>query len=244
MDQTSDTVDRSRQSLGEVVAADLVRAIIRGDYGADKALPSESELAEAANVSRLTMREAMKMLRGDNVVRVQPGRGTYVNPSTRWTGLRNLILAEEAADGQAGVAVRLIESRMLIEIGVAEMAAERRSDEDVEHLERALERMEDADQRVDVETFVTNDLAFHQCLMDAVGNVFISALFHPLRDILRDVRMQTSSLAPIREHAIAEHRAIIDRVRVQDAQGSGAAMRSHLLQTRSDIERFLSENGR
>lgn len=239
MNQTSDIRSQriARRPLGEAVAVELVEAIVGGRYPAESVLPSESELADAAGVSRMTIREAIKILRAENVVRVQPGRGTFVNGTSQWTGLKSLVLAEQAVDGD--VAGRLIEARRLIEVGVAELAAERRTAEDLELLSETLTDMAEAHRRGDVEAVVVADLAFHHGLMDAVGNVFISALMEPLRQVLKEVRTQTSQYPQIREHALAQHRAILEAVRDGDSVAAGAAMSSHIDQTRDDFNAFI-----
>lgn len=241
MNQRSDIRDKrlSRKSLGEQVAAELIQEIINGSYEDGVALPSEAELADRAGVSRLTMREAMKVLRTDNVVRVQPGRGTFINPTGKWTGLRSLVMAENAAGSLADVSRRLIEARRLIEVNVAAMAAERSSDSMVGELEAANRQLIRAHEADDVNAAVDADLAFHQLLMDAVDNVFISALVHPLRQVLKDGRYQTSRHPEVRQHAIEQHRAIIEAIAAHDSVRAAAAMDGHMDQTLNDLEQYI-----
>src|SRR6266536_6093267 len=100
-----------RQSLSDDLAEQLLQAGIDGRYHPDALLPPEAELAEEAGMSRLTAREAVKTLRAKGVLRVEPGRGTFVNAPSRWTDLAALLHHAVATGGAADGVVprRLIE---------------------------------------------------------------------------------------------------------------------------------------
>ena len=121
---------------GRPVVDHLVDAIARGDHPPGSRLPPEDKLSELAAVSRLTVREAIRVLRIKGVVRVEQGRGTFVNPTSRWAPLDPALLAARTASpGDAGdVARKLTEARRMVEIGAAELAAERRSIADLRAL--------------------------------------------------------------------------------------------------------------
>ena len=154
-------------------------AILRGDHPPDSRLPPEDRLAELFKVSRLTVREAVQELRHKGVVRVEQGRGTFVNPAPRWSPLDPVLLMARAgsAEGTEDLAVKLTEARRLVEVGVSGLAAQRRTEQDLVELGRALDRMQEASDRDDVDGFTTADLEFHQAVMAAAGNPFITALW-------------------------------------------------------------------
>jgi DNA-binding FadR family transcriptional regulator len=231
-----------RKSLGEDLADELLNQIIDGRYPPDSALPSELELAEHAAVSRLTVREAINTLRTKNVVRIQRGRGTYVNPPDRWTSLDLVLRAARsagAADRSPGIPYRLLEARRIIEVSVAELAAARRSDEDLAAMEDALADMRTSAVAGDVERFVTADIAFHQAVLDAAGNPFLSALFDPLGQLLVDARRQTSGHSEIRTHAIEQHQNVLSAIRARDPEQARWAMHGHLRQTEDDLGTYV-----
>jgi GntR family transcriptional regulator, transcriptional repressor for pyruvate dehydrogenase complex len=231
-----------RKSLAEDLAEDLLSRIIDGRYPAGSALPSELELAQEAEVSRLTVREAINTLRAKNVVRIQRGRGTYVNPPDRWTALESVLRAARsagAADRSPGIPYRLLEARRIIEVSVAELAAARRSDDDLDVMENALANMQTAAGAGDVDGFVEADIAFHQAVLDAAGNPFISALFDPLGQLLVEARRQTSAHADIRQHAIEQHRNVLSAIRSRDPEQARWAMHGHLRQTEDDLGTYV-----
>jgi GntR family transcriptional repressor for pyruvate dehydrogenase complex len=180
-------------------------------------------------------------LRAKNVVRIERGRGTFVNPPNRWTDLSALVRAatvgRSTADGV--VARRLIEARRVIEVGAAELAAARRGDADLEALETTLSDMRAAAAAGDVDSFVTADIAFHSAILDASGNVFLAALLDPLAQLLVEGRRQTSAFADIRAHAIEYHDAILGAIRSGSPQRAGEAMREHMDQTERDLGTYV-----
>jgi GntR family transcriptional repressor for pyruvate dehydrogenase complex len=232
----------ARKSLADDLAEELLDQIIEGRYPPGSALPSELELAEQAAVSRLTVREAINTLRAKNVVRIQRGRGTYVNPPDRWTALESVLRAARsggAADRSPGIPYRLLEARRIIEVSVAELAAARRSDDDLAAMEEALADMRTAAAAGDVDRFVTADIAFHQAVLDAAGNPFISVLFDPLGQLLVEARRQTSAHADIRTHAIEQHQHVLAAIRSRDPEQARWAMHGHLRQTENDLGTYV-----
>lgn len=229
-----------RPGLAEQVADRLIREIAAGTPAAGQPLPSETELATQQGVSRLTAREAVKVLRSAGVVDVRHGSGSFVKPLREWTGMEALIVASTVDAAQlAAVPQHLIEARRLLEVGVAGLAAQRRSEADLRTLHDALMAMSEGHQHADVSAFVDADLAFHQTLVDACGNVFVTALLEPLRRVLADARHQTSAIAMIRAHAIHEHHRILAAVTAGDADAARAAMVAHMDQTEQDLQHYI-----
>ena len=235
----------NRRALAEHLADELVNDILSGTYPPHAPLPSETELAERTGVSRLTVREAIKALAAKSVVRVEQGRGTFVNPSDRWSVLDPVLLIARSSQGEDRLALprKLIEARRVVEVAVAELAAERRSALDLEHMETALAAMRAAAAAHDTATFVAADIAFHQQVLDAAGNTFLASLFDPLSRILQLTRHQTSAHAPVREHAIEHHQRILDAVRRGTPTTAGRMMRDHMKQTEQDMDTYVLDPG-
>lgn len=234
-----------RRGLADQLVEHLVATIMRGDHPPDSRLPPEDRLADLFQVSRLTVREAVKVLRLKGVVRVEQGRGTFVNPPARWSPLDpDLLIARiNTAEGTRDLATKLTEARRMVEVGVAGMAAERRTPQDLSDLEAALDRMRTASDTDDVDAFTTADLEFHQAVMTAAGNEFIAALFEPLLDLLLVVRRAASGSRPGRETAIAAHGRILDALQAGSAEAAREAMGVHMHQTAERIEEVVRDEG-
>jgi GntR family transcriptional repressor for pyruvate dehydrogenase complex len=234
-----------RPSLASGLADTIVNDILSGRYLTNAPLPSETDLASESGLSRLTVREAVKSLAAKGVVRVEQGRGTFVNPSDSWSVLDPvLLIARSNRDGDRLALPRmLIEARRVVEVAVAELAAERRTDEDLADMEHALRGMRSAAAVADVAAFVAADIAFHQHVLDAARNSFITSLFDPLSRILQLTRHQTSAHEPVREHAIGHHQQILDAVRAGDPSQAGRVMRDHMTQTEQDMDTYVLDPG-
>src|SRR4051794_40610445 len=217
-----------RATLADQLVEHLVTAIARGDHPPDSRLPPEDKLSELAAVSRLTVREAVKVLKLKGVVRVEQGRGTFVNPPSRWAPLDPALLAARtAAVHDAGeLAVKLTEARRLVEVGGAGLGAERRPPAALLALERTLAEMGAAID--DVEAFSEADIAFHGALMTAGDNSFVAALFEPIAMLLRQIRRETSRTRAARECAIGWHARILEAVRAGSRAEARAAMEGHM----------------
>src|SRR5690242_3818503 len=99
----------ARTSLVAEVTEDLLGRIIAGEFPPDSPLPGEIELTTLHEVSRMTVREVIKSLQGRGIVRVERGRGTFVNPLSRWTSLEAVLRATTEGTDDADSAVQLIE---------------------------------------------------------------------------------------------------------------------------------------
>jgi GntR family transcriptional regulator, transcriptional repressor for pyruvate dehydrogenase complex len=234
-----------RRGLADHVVEHLVAAIARGDHPPDSQLPPEGRLAELFEVSRLTVREAVKTLRNKGVVRVEQGRGTFVNQPAMWSPLDPDLLMARAAtvDGTRDLAAKLTEARRLVEVGVAGLAANRRSDNDLGALKRSLERMRRCSDRDDADGFNEADLEFHDVIIAAAGNPFITALFAPLVDLLFEVRRAAYGSRDAREVAVAAHGRILDAIAAGSADEASAAMDTHMHETALRLDEVIGEEG-
>lgn len=227
----------SRASLVDVVTEELLSRITSGRFTPDAPLPAEADLAVQCGASRLTVREAVKVLAAQNIVRTVQGRGTYVNPPEAWLSLAALMRVQGARPLDA--MIQLIEVRAMIEVGAAELFAPRCTTADLTAMAEDVERMQAAHDRADVAAFVSADIAFHGRIIEGTRNPFVPATFRPIARALQDARHQTSEVSEIRRNAIAEHRHILIALETTSARAAGAAMRAHLDQTMNDALRYL-----
>jgi DNA-binding FadR family transcriptional regulator len=234
-----------RRGLADHLVEHLVAAIVNGEHPPDSQLPPEGRLAELFDVSRLTVREAVKALRGKGLVRVEQGRGTFVNRPALWSPLDpDLLMARaKTAEGPQELATKLTEARRLVEVGVAVLAAQRRSKGDIADLKRALDRMRRASDRDDVDGFTEADLDFHNVIMAAAGNPFLTALFEPLIDLLFEVRRAASGEPAGREKAIVAHGRILDAIRDGSPTAAREAMGVHMAETADRIDEVIRTEG-
>lgn len=222
-------------ALSDEIAERLLTSIIDGHYPPGSLLPIEDELAREQDASRLTVREAVKVLRSQNIVRIHRGRGTYVNAPDQWTALEPMIRAEARSRTGGAVSEKLIEARELIEVGSVRLAASRRTEDDLAELAESLDAMKEAARDGDTDAFVDADIDFHQVIMRASGNAFVPLLFQPFGRLLVEGRRETSAVPQIRENAIAHHEDVLAALRASDPEAAQQAMAAHMTQTADDL---------
>lgn len=229
----ADLATANRAVLADQLAERLLDEIVAGVYPPDTRLPPEPVLAERAGVSRLTLREAIKDLRQRGVLRVQQGRGTFVNPPTVWAPFDSTVLnARVSLEQGYELAHELTELRRIVERGIAELAAVRRTAADLARMEDAVRTMREAWERKDLDTFSAADVDFHDALLRAAGNTFALTLFHSIDGALRTVRRRTvEENAELAERAIAYHTKIMAAVRRRARKAAGVLMDQHLQET-------------
>jgi DNA-binding FadR family transcriptional regulator len=229
----------ARKSLVGVVADELLDRIVAGEFPPGTVVPGELELSAKHEVSRMTVREAMKTLQAQQILSVERGRGTFVNPLNRWASLEAVLRAASEGQNDATAAVQLIELRRMLETGACELAATKVSADDLSQLRGHIDTMQAAHEQNDVAAFVEADLAFHDVILRASGNVFVAVLFEPLHRVLETRRTQTSRVPDIQEHAIGHHRSILDALAAGDPDRARQAMDAHMQQTLDDLKSYV-----
>ncbi|WP_427005273.1 FadR/GntR family transcriptional regulator [Pseudarthrobacter sp. H2] len=229
----------ARKSLVGVVADELLDRIISGEFLPGASVPGELELSARHEVSRMTVREAMKTLEAQRILRVERGRGTFVNPLNRWASLEAVLRAASEGKNDASAAIQLIELRRMLETGACELAAGRIGDAGIQALRGQQEAMRLAHGSNDVTAFVEADLAFHDLILQASENVFVAVLFEPLHRILEKRRTETSTVPEIQAHAIGHHQGIVDALASRDPHRAREAMDAHMQQTLDDLKTYV-----
>jgi GntR family transcriptional repressor for pyruvate dehydrogenase complex len=222
-----------------VVADDLLDRIISGEFPPGASVPGELELGARHEVSRMTVREAMKTLEAQRILSVERGRGTFVNPLNRWASLEAVLRAASEGKNDASAAIQLIELRRMLESGACELAAGRIGDADIHRLHGHLESMRLAHGNNDVASFVDADLAFHDLILQTSENVFVAVLFGPLHRVLEKRRTETSKVPEIQEHAIWHHQRIVEALASRDPHRARDAMDAHMQQTLDDLKAYV-----
>jgi GntR family transcriptional regulator, transcriptional repressor for pyruvate dehydrogenase complex len=220
----------SRRALHKDVAEIISEKIIAGEWPSNAFLPTEAELCKKMGVSRTVIREAIKVLENSGLVRIDRGFGTRVLEAHHDSVSRPLkmLLRRQASDLK-----HLIEVRKIIEVAVVGLAAERRSEENLTAMERALQVMRE--NSGDSEGYVDADLQFHAEIARATKNPTILVILEPLGELLRKSRIASFSGPRISRIRTQQHEAIFECIRRGDAQGAQAAMSEHLRDTERDL---------
>ena len=201
-----------------------VRQLIKEDalHPGDR-LPGERELARSLGVSRPTVRSGLKALEAMGVVLSRPGSGTFIVEGPPDLGREPLGLL---AALHGFTPDEMFEARLVLEVGVAGLAAEHAS---AEHLATMAEELTEMFAAADApHAFLVHDVRFHQALGVGCGNRVLAALVEMVAAQFYEQRRQTVRRARDLRDSAETHRRIFRAVRTGDTEGARQAMAEHL----------------
>lgn len=211
-----------RIKLYEEVANHILERIRSGEWSAGCRLPAEGQLAKEFDVSRSTIREAIRSLQMDGILRSKAGSGTYVSERA------SVILeTRELAVimGNPAHIRDLVQSRFLLEPQLAALAAGNASAEEKAELMEIVERMRE---KRDRSSLMVLGHMFHLKLARMSGNLVLSGFYQSAESQLRSMRVLESLTLEIYLEGVEEHRAIAVAVAAGDAVLAKRRMREHL----------------
>ena len=208
----------------EAVVRQILRLIGQGEIALGDQLPAERDLAERFGVSRNVLREAFRVLEVRGIVRSQAGGGRYVRSDN--------VAATLAAEGvilrlEQAVIGDILESRELLEVQVARLAAERAGEDRLREL---------ADACAGSGATWADNVRFHTAVAACTGNFMLERLVRLQLDLLSDVHQRDHYRGPgVADELLAEHRAIADAIAEHDPDAAELAVRRHFAHTRAAV---------
>jgi GntR family transcriptional repressor for pyruvate dehydrogenase complex len=222
----------SRLALSEHVARELLRFIDMHPVLPGESLPSQSELATRFEVSRPTVREALRSLAATGVVRIANGKRAVVQPLSA-DPLR--IFFERAIGIDASAVREVMELRRGIEVEAATLAAMRRTDEDLQRLNAVMDKMRSTLEAPSA--YRELDLVFHVEIAAAAHNLVLYHLMLSLREtVLKSIREGFQRLTPQSQARTQElHERVYEAVEERDEEGARLAMLEHFAVPLADL---------
>ena len=215
---------KKEKRLSDAVADDILTMItIEKRFLPGDKLPNEKELSEALEISRTTLREAIRILAPNGVLVIQRGRGTYVSKNLDIDSARTM---EPLAAAKMS-AKDLYEMRLIFEPEAAYLAAQRATE-----LER--KRIVSLGKQVEAKILAgadrtTVEQAFHKSIAKATHNEFMTQLMPVIyKGIDKGVVLSVNNPQVI-QSTLADHRLIMDFLESGNAEGARNAMRIHIL---------------
>ncbi len=213
------------ESLAKQIAENIREAIMAGRLEVDERLPTEEELAERFQVSRPTVREALKRLAAQNLIRSRrgPTGGTFVNRPSHEEVSAALANASTlmVSMGEFGLD-DIAEARHQLETVCCRLAAERR---EAKHLEAmAAEIALQGDPALTDADFCASDVRFHRALVNASGNAVLQFLMYAVIEALQPVANMVVFRFRERETIAGHHRRIFAALEARDAGAAVAAL--------------------
>ena len=214
------TIPRAKP-VPELILDEIHRLTMAGILKPGDRLPSESELADSFGVGRSSLREAMRALQLLGIVEVIQGKGTFLRQTTM------LPLATDWARlSRMGLISQVMEARQIIEIAIAQLAAERATEEDIAAMQAAIRRAEEAhgDPMISGEASVE----FHLALAEATHNEVLALMYKTVRDLYLETARQTQMTPGSVENRLQDHRQILECVEQQNPELASKLMAEHI----------------
>jgi DNA-binding FadR family transcriptional regulator len=216
----------------QVLAAELRAEITSGRLRPGQRLPTEPELCARSGVSRSTVREALRLLSSQHLIVTTRGvtGGSFVAQPSPAELAESLALGVRLLLATATVGVTdLMEVREMLEIPAVGLAAQRRTEADLDRLRATLfDPVHD-----DLRTRLDAHRAFHAALAAAAGNPLYELLTSPLYAVADEGRLVDSAGSSLWLHVDAEHREILRCVVEGDGTGAQRAATWHLARLRT-----------
>ena len=203
-------------SLHDDVASQLRNYIFDGQLRPGSFI-DEVTLCELWSISRTPLREALKVLTAEGLVRHEPRRGCFVNEVT-----------QQDLDDIFPV-IALLEGRCAFD------ATQRATPADVQALEVWHQRLQQHAEAGRINDYYEANFAIHEAIIQLANNKWLAQTIDGLRKILKLARLQQLHAPGRLKQSLAEHLAIFAALKAGDAAGADAAMRNHLLQQREAL---------
>ncbi|WP_033289870.1 FadR/GntR family transcriptional regulator [Amycolatopsis jejuensis] len=212
-----------REGPGVATTRSLIDYLLSGEVEPGQKIPSERQLAEALGVGRSTIREAIKSLELLGLVEQRVGDGTYLSGSSsellpqviQW-GL--LLTVHQRED--------MLEARRHLEVLLAGLAAENRTEEQLTRLRELIEQMRSADG--DFNRYVEADIAFHLEIARSSGNSVLVGVLTNIQSLLHVWASRVINTAGETETSLAMHEPILKAIDARDPDAAREAMRAHM----------------
>ena len=209
-----------QNSLHDEVAATLRDRIFSGELAPGSFL-DEVGLCESLTISRTPLREALKVLTAEGLVRHEPRRGCFVNQVT-----------EQDLDEIFPV-IALLEGRCAFE------AARNATDADLTVLETLHQRLNSHAKARRITDYYTTNFAIHEAIITLANNRWLAQVIGDLRKILKLARLQSLQVTGRMDQSLSEHMAVFAALKARDSEGADAAMRTHLTRQREALRELM-----
>ncbi|PSL46876.1 GntR family transcriptional regulator [Salsuginibacillus halophilus] len=223
------------RKISEIVRERIEHMIQQGDLQPGEKLDSVAKLAEQFQVSRSAVREALSAMRAVGLVTIKQGEGTFVNQYD-FSQMFDPVKAERIISKKE--MLELFEIRKIMEVGAAELAAEKRTSDHLTMLKSALDDMKRASPKDNIGEAA--DVAFHLAIANAAGNQIMIDMMDQLSDTLRKTMFESRRIwlfseEQTLERLYQEHFNLYEAIKAGEADEARNAMLEHL----SNVEAAL-----
>lgn len=229
----------AKQKAYERIVDDISKKYLNGDLSPGERLPTERELASQFNVSRTSVREALRKLEIKGMIEIKQGSGSFIK--TKASHLLEEELTSQILKNEKKLIYEMLELRQALEVECAFLASRRATSEDLVRIRQSLEGMIQA--KDDIELGIQADVSFHFNIVLASHNSIFLNLFQALsghmHDTIRVTRKQRLKDQDQSQGLIQEHKEIYLAIAAGDAHQAKQLMEKHITKIRKDFTESL-----
>ena len=222
----------SKISITDKCVAGIKEEILSGNYKVDDKLPSEKELCEQLQVSRSTVREALRMLQAMGYVRIVHGKGSFVAKTSESSSAA----AEQWFAAKSYELSDIMNVRLALEQMAIKHAVTRITDEEIQSMREINKEFISSAYNGEIVKMVLYDELFHGVFVKASGNSLLVFINQQITQILRDYRTNIFSVPAYRFEAANPHQKIIDSLVSRDEKLAVNAVEDHITNIVNDID--------
>ena len=213
-----------RRRLSESAIDEIKKFILSNKLKEGDQLPSERQLGQKLEISRGSLREALRMLEIIGLVEVRPGKGIFVrglsgdifDPLSSWISRNKDAICKH------------FEARLILEPEIAALAARRVTQDDISRIEENI-RFQKSLAENDTVSIIRADIEFHRLIAEVAKNETISMLMNSLAKISFEGWKAALRVKGRNESAVREHLQLLSLLSRGDQDGARTAMREHML---------------
>jgi GntR family transcriptional repressor for pyruvate dehydrogenase complex len=216
----------NQSSKVEWLVQGMLDRIRSGEWPVDSLVPSERVLVEQFGTSRIALREAMSTLRALGVLDTEHGRGSTVRRIDA-SILEQLLPLMLSLEGEQPFE-QTFELRLALESRTAYLAALRRTDDEMDQINRLVDEFR-GQAEGKLEEAITSDIAFHMTIARATHNPLFPTVLKAITQFMKYVQTISCTNNPVRRaRALQSHESIAEAIRDKDAERARVEMESHL----------------
>jgi len=227
----------------EVILDWFKQQIISGALKEGDTVPSERELANQFGVSRVPVREALRILEYIGIISGGPDGGMRIQKADLQLTSPQMNFASEIT---LETLENLFEVRIFLETWAAYYAALRRTDEDIRLMRESIRRMAKAIDHPgeDDEALIQSSHDFHFRVIAAAKNLVLDNMYHNLYDLLEVSKQHTMQLSEVSYATLMDHEAILYKIESGNAEEASKYMKFHLMHALNKLSGKQGEDGR
>jgi GntR family transcriptional repressor for pyruvate dehydrogenase complex len=224
-----------RVSVTTQIVESVRDSIVKGQFRIGDKLPPETKLCELLNVSRSSIREALRHLQAEGYVELLPGRGAFVrdNQSHDYDTVRRWFIAASPNLRE------FTEVREALESLAVRKAIEKGTSAEYKTLQKIHEEFAAAAGENNVSSLASLDEKFHTQIANMAHNSLLGNITNLLNSELKEYRVRSISVKENSMNTVREHQKILSSIQKKDIRAAVSAMQSHLGMVLNDMRKVV-----